>query len=69
MSGNKLCILCEKPLSNNDRIVVDSITHTGMKYATTKRVDEKRKMLVDQELYSSSSIHITCYDKIDKEIS
>ena len=69
MTNNKLCMLCEKPLSDDDRIAIDSITHAGMKYAVTKKVDEKKAILADLEPYSPASIHFSCYDDIDKKLS
>ena len=68
-SENKLCIICEKLLSINDRIVIDSVVHVGIKNAIMKKVSEKKLILSDLEPYSVTSIHMSCYDKIEKKIS
>jgi hypothetical protein len=66
--SEKLCFLCEKPLQNNDRINRNSLTLTYMQHQINLRFEKFKSEKGDVSDYHPTLIHITCYDKVKKEL-
>jgi hypothetical protein len=65
----KLCFLCERLLENNNRINRNSLTLAYMQNQIAFRF-EKFKLKVGDNIsnYHPALIHLTCYDKVKKEL-
>ncbi|MFA5024472.1 MAG: hypothetical protein WC523_05985 [Patescibacteria group bacterium] len=65
----KLCFNCHQPITDNDRININSITHQGVKFNIKKRLEKFSLLpLANMEDYSLNLMHLSCYEKIEKEL-
>lgn len=60
----KLCFYCDHFVTENDRIVIDSITHVGLEYNITNRHKKKLDIISDASSYEPHLMHSSCCDKI-----
>lgn len=66
--SEKLCFLCEKPLQNNDQINRNSLTLTYVRHQINLRFKKFRSEKSDISYYHPTLIHLTCHDKVKKEL-
>jgi len=65
----KLCFLCEKSLQSNNQINRNSLTLTYMRHQINLRFEKFKSEIGNNILnYHPTSIHLTCYDKVKKEL-
>lgn len=68
---NKLCFLCDKIISDNDRIVINSITHSGYKFNVIQRLKNflSNTLIISKEDYDLINIHSSCEAKVENELN
>ena len=64
----KLCFYCEYPVVENDRILISSITHAGLKNNIIYSHKNKLGLVGNVVAYESNLMHLHCYDKIVSEL-
>lgn len=60
----KLCFYCEYPITENDRILISSITHAGLKRNIVCGHKDKLSLIDNTMDYESNLLHLHCYNKI-----
>lgn len=68
---NKFCLLCDKIIFDNDRIVINSITHSGYKFNIIQRLKNflSNKLITNKEDYDLINIHSSCEANIENELN
>ncbi len=62
----KLCFICQKVITDNNRLAIESITHVGIKFNIKKRLKQFKELITITN--NLKYIHLNCYEKIEKEL-
>ncbi len=65
-----LCFLCDKEITNNKMIAVNTLKHSGLKFNIKQRLEKfiENTNSIDIKNYNLKSIHLSCEEKIEKEL-
>jgi len=68
--SNKLCFKCDRFITDNDKININSIKHSGVKFNIKQQLENFKLLpLANIDDYDLNFMHQSCYLKMEKELS
>lgn len=64
-----LCFRCDRPITDDNKIAINSITHQGMKFHINQLLEGFKQLISDISDYDPKHMHLSCYEIIERKLS